>query len=167
MIILRYFSPALNKEGVAGTRSKRPAKALQKCKKKRFYGQTKIILELLSKLLLTRNLLEEPQQDAFNESSQQMFLYSIMSTPLILSCGYSLEVPWLGLLMSTHVLSWKIKFMWIPLLSTAMEQWTLRPEWTGQSGPHHGKTCLWAYMDREGPDQPAHMRRLIRAFAVH
>ena len=34
-------------------------------------------------------------------------------------------------------------------------------------GPHHAKMCLWAYADSEGPDQPAHLRRLIRAFAVH
>ena len=29
------------------------------------------------------------------------------------------------------------------------------------SGPRHGKTCPLAYTDREGPDQPAHPRRLI------
>ena len=28
-------------------------------------------------------------------------------------------------------------------------------------------TCLRAYMDSKGPDQPAHSRSLIRAFAVH
>ena len=29
------------------------------------------------------------------------------------------------------------------------------------------KKCLRAYADSEGPDQPAHPCRLIRAFAVH
>ena len=30
----------------------------------------------------------------------------------------------------------------------------------------HAKTCLLAYAGSEGPDQPAHPRSLIRAFAV-
>ena len=34
------------------------------------------------------------------------------------------------------------------------------------SGPCYAKTCLWAYADSEGPDQPAHPRSLIRTFAV-
>ena len=29
------------------------------------------------------------------------------------------------------------------------------------------ETCLWAYTDREGPDQTAHPRSLIKALAVH
>ena len=33
-------------------------------------------------------------------------------------------------------------------------------------GPRHAKTCLSAYADSEGPDQPAHPHILIRAFAV-
>ena len=33
-------------------------------------------------------------------------------------------------------------------------------------GPRHAKTCPRAYADIEGPDQPAHLRSLIRAFAV-
>ena len=33
-------------------------------------------------------------------------------------------------------------------------------------GPPSAKTCLRAYADSEGPDQPAHPRSLIRAFAV-
>ena len=33
-------------------------------------------------------------------------------------------------------------------------------------GPRHAKTCLWVYADSEGPDQPAHLRSLIRAFTV-
>ena len=33
-------------------------------------------------------------------------------------------------------------------------------------GSSHGKTCLRAYADSEGPDQTAHPRSLIRAFAV-
>ena len=32
--------------------------------------------------------------------------------------------------------------------------------------PHTAKTCLRAYADSEGPDQPAHLRNLIRTFAV-
>ena len=31
---------------------------------------------------------------------------------------------------------------------------------------HHAKTCLLAYGDSEGLDQPAHPRSLIKAFAV-
>ena len=33
-------------------------------------------------------------------------------------------------------------------------------------GPCPAKTCLQAYLVIEGPDQPAHPRSLIRAFAV-
>ena len=33
-------------------------------------------------------------------------------------------------------------------------------------GPRHEKTCLRAYADSEGPDQPAHPRNLIRASTV-
>ena len=33
-------------------------------------------------------------------------------------------------------------------------------------GPHHAKMYLRAYADNEGPDQTAHPRSLIRAFAV-
>ena len=32
--------------------------------------------------------------------------------------------------------------------------------------PYHGKMCLWTYVDREGPDQPAHPHSLIRVFTV-
>ena len=32
--------------------------------------------------------------------------------------------------------------------------------------PCHGKTCLWTYVEREGPDQPAHPHSLIRVFTV-
>ena len=32
--------------------------------------------------------------------------------------------------------------------------------------PHHVKCALKAYADNEDPDQTAHMRSLIRAFAV-
>ena len=32
--------------------------------------------------------------------------------------------------------------------------------------PRHAKKCLWAYADSEGPDQPAHVRSLIRVFPV-
>ena len=32
--------------------------------------------------------------------------------------------------------------------------------------PCHAKTCLRLYAESEGPDQPAHPRSLIRAFAV-
>ena len=32
--------------------------------------------------------------------------------------------------------------------------------------PRHTKTCLWAYADSEGPDQPALPHILIMAFAV-
>ena len=34
------------------------------------------------------------------------------------------------------------------------------------NGSRHAKTCLRAYEDSEGPDQPAHPRSLIRVFAV-
>ena len=34
------------------------------------------------------------------------------------------------------------------------------------SGSRYEKTCLVAYVDSEGPDQPAHSRSLIRAFTV-
>ena len=30
--------------------------------------------------------------------------------------------------------------------------------------PYHGKTCLWTYVDREGPDQPAHPHSLISLY---
>ena len=33
-------------------------------------------------------------------------------------------------------------------------------------GPDHVKTCLRAYTDSEGPDQPAHPRSLIKGFTV-
>ena len=33
------------------------------------------------------------------------------------------------------------------------------------SGHHNAKTCLCAYMDSEGQDQPAHPHSLIRAFS--
>ena len=33
-------------------------------------------------------------------------------------------------------------------------------------GPRHAKTCLRAYADSEGPDNPSHPHGLIRAFAV-
>ena len=33
-------------------------------------------------------------------------------------------------------------------------------------GPRHAKTCLRAYADSEGPDQTAHPRSMLRAFAV-
>ena len=33
-------------------------------------------------------------------------------------------------------------------------------------GPSHAKTCLRAYAESGGPDQPAHPRSLIRAFTV-
>ena len=33
-------------------------------------------------------------------------------------------------------------------------------------GSCHVKTCLWAYVDSKGPDQPAHSCPLIGAFAV-
>ena len=33
-------------------------------------------------------------------------------------------------------------------------------------GLRHAKICPWAYVDSEGPDQPAHLRSLIRALAV-
>ena len=32
--------------------------------------------------------------------------------------------------------------------------------------PCHGKTCLWTYVEREGPDQPVHPNSLIRVFTV-
>ena len=32
-------------------------------------------------------------------------------------------------------------------------------------GLFHAKMCLWTYADSEGPDQPAHLRSLIRTFA--
>ena len=32
--------------------------------------------------------------------------------------------------------------------------------------PYHGKTCLWTYVEREGPDQPAHPHSLIRVYTV-
>ena len=32
--------------------------------------------------------------------------------------------------------------------------------------PCHGKTCLWTYVEREGPDQSAHPHSLIRVFTV-
>ena len=35
------------------------------------------------------------------------------------------------------------------------------------SGPCHVKMCLWAYVDREGPEQFAHPPSLIKAFPVH
>ena len=34
-------------------------------------------------------------------------------------------------------------------------------------GPRHAETCLRAYADSKGPDQPARLRRLVRTFAVH
>ena len=34
------------------------------------------------------------------------------------------------------------------------------------SVPRLAKTCLRAYADNEGPDQPAHPRSLIRAFTI-
>ena len=30
----------------------------------------------------------------------------------------------------------------------------------------HAKTCHWAYVDSQGPDQPAHLCSLIRSFTV-
>ena len=33
-------------------------------------------------------------------------------------------------------------------------------------GPCHTKTCLPAYANSQGPDQPAHLRSLIKAFIV-
>ena len=33
-------------------------------------------------------------------------------------------------------------------------------------GPRHAKTCLRAYVDSKGQDQPAHARSLIRAFVI-
>ena len=38
---------------------------------------------------------------------------------------------------------------------------------TQQYWPFHVKMCLWSYVDSKSLDQPAHSRRLIRAFAVH
>ena len=32
--------------------------------------------------------------------------------------------------------------------------------------PRHVKTCPREYADSEGPDQPVHLRRLIRAMSV-
>ena len=36
----------------------------------------------------------------------------------------------------------------------------------GLFGPRNAKTCLRAYADREGPDQPAHLRSEIRTFTI-
>ena len=33
-------------------------------------------------------------------------------------------------------------------------------------GPRIAKTCFWAYADSEGPDQPAPLHSLFRAFTV-
>ena len=35
-----------------------------------------------------------------------------------------------------------------------------------EEGLRHAKTCLRAYADNEGPDQTAHLRSLIKAFAA-
>ena len=34
-------------------------------------------------------------------------------------------------------------------------------------GQRHMKMCLWAYVDSKGPDQPANLCSLIRAFTVY
>ena len=35
-----------------------------------------------------------------------------------------------------------------------------------KNGPCQAKTCIRAYADSEGPDQPAHPRSLIRVSAI-
>ena len=60
-------------------------------------------------------------------------------------CGYSLESPVIDICYGYY--------KQIYIFSTAKK-------------PRYAKTCLQAYVDSEGPDQPAHPRSLIRAFTV-
>ena len=59
-------------------------------------------------------------------------------------------------------------FLWITIIYrvavfTCYEIFT----YSGILGLCHAKTCLLAYTDSEDPDEPAYVRRLIKAFTVH
>ena len=71
----------------------------------------------------------------------------------------NLMIYYLGHAMRKHV----FRHMWKAKAKISLP---IRAIWYVY-GPQHVKTCLWAYADSEGPDQPAHSRSLIRTFTVH
>ena len=128
----------------------------------------KIMLKYTSPIRYKWNTVE--RTDTTQNNVNNFLVYS-------LSCMWSVIKLVLGSEVRRHSCIWSGRYLPENSLMTPTR-------WNGQSlnpwrnskqmlrsvcsndGPHHAQTCLCAYADSEGPDQPAHPRSLIWTFTV-